>query len=508
MTRRGSHEHALSPRHAVRPASSTALRAALGAMVSLSASLGGCARPDAPVTAPAPTTAAAPAELPACIDTGDDPPGLLVSEPQRAAGIPCLRYNVKIEGAPTRGPDDAPVTIVMFSDFECPFCARAMETMAALERRYDGKIRLVYKSFPIDRHPQAMLAALMALSVRDQGAFWAFHDRLFSGQGISTPALLGYIEELGLDLTRIASELDDMTHAPEIRRDLDQAAALMVRSTPTFFINGRRVSGAKPMPLFERLVEEELALTSMWTKQGVPAGELYGHATGLGYEALEYEEERRGLDADLAYDVPIEDSPALGPADAPVTVVVFGDFECPFCVRGYETVRELRQRYGDELRLVYKHFPLPGHAAAIPAARASMAAHEQDAFWAFHDALYARGARFRVEELRSIAEEIGLDMSRFDASLSNRSFDAQIKRDIDLGMRLGVSGTPTAFINGRPLEGAQPALNFRAIIAEELEAARALRASGVPARDIYTRRTQRSTSPSAGAEGDASTPSP
>ena len=144
---------------------------------------------------------------------------------------------------------------------------------------------------------------------------------------------------------------------------------------------------------------------------------------------------------------------------------------------------------------MYKHFPLPGHAGAIPAARASMAAHEQGAFWPFHDALYARGARFRPEELREIAEELGLDMPRFDASLSRRSFDAQIKRDIDLGMRLGVSGTPTAFINGRPLEGAQPELSFRAIIAEELEAARTLRADGVPAEDIYRRRTERSSSP-------------
>ena len=500
MTRRGSHHDATSPRPAGRPGASLALRAALGWVVSLSVLLGGCASPGASATDPSPVTATTPTELPACIDAGDDPPGLVVSEPQRAAGIPCLRYNVKVEGAPTRGPDDAPITIVMFSDFECPFCARAMETIEALERRYDGKIRLAYKSFPIDRHPQAMLAALMALSVRDQGAFWAFHDRLFSGDGISTPALLGYIEELGLDLTRIASELDDMTHAAEIRRDLDQASALMVRSTPTFFINGRRVSGAKPMPLFERLVEEELALTARWIEQGVPTRDLYGHATALGYEALVYEEETRGLDSDLAYVVPIEDSPVEGPPDAPITVVVFGDFECPFCVRGHETVRALRQRYGEELRLVYKHFPLPGHAGAIPAARASMAAHEQGAFWPFHDALYARGARFRPEELREIAEELGLDMPRFDASLSRRSFDAQIKRDIDLGMRLGVSGTPTAFINGRPLEGAQPELSFRAIIAEELEAARTLRADGVPAEDIYRRRTERSSSPVPGAD--------
>lgn len=425
-------------------------------------------------------------EMPACIDTGDDPPGLTLSDPQRAAAIPCIRYNVDIEGAPTRGPADAPVTIVMFSDFECPFCERAMQTINAIERQYEGKVRVAYKSFPLGRHPQALVAALMALSARDQGAFWAFHDRLFSGGGIDTPTLLGYAEALGLDLERIAQELDDMIHAPEVRADLEQAEQLLVRSTPTFFINGRRVSGAKPLEAFARIVDEELAFADRWRAREIDPAQTYAYVTSLGYESIAYDEPPAGLDATKIYPVPIEQSPVLGPANAPVTIVVFGDFECPFCVRGHETLRAIVARYGDEVRMVYKHFPLPGHRGAIPAARASMAAHAQGKFWEFHDALYERRARFSPETLTEIARALELDMERFAANQRDRPNDAQIKRDIELGMRLGVTGTPTAFVNGIPVEGAQPEVMVRAVIEDAREKARALRATGVAPGDVYT----------------------
>ncbi|MGB1700515.1 MAG: DsbA family protein, partial [Nannocystaceae bacterium] len=442
-----------------------------------------CARPsDAP--APAEPTPPVAAPLAACTDPGDDPAGLEMSAPQRAAGIPCLRYNVKIGDAPTRGPDDAPVTIVMFSDFECPFCERAMQTIHALERRYEGEIRLVYKSFPIARHPQAMLAALMAMSAAEQGAFWGFHDRLFSGQGIDTPTLLQHVDELGIDMERVAKDLDTMAHAPAVRRDLAQASQLLVRSTPTFFINGRRVSGAKPLAFFEALVEEERAFASTWRAAGVADEMLYTHATRLGYEEIEYDRDPTGLDESKVYPVPIEESPSLGPVDAPVTIVVFGDFQCPFCARGHQTLRAIKDRYGDQIRLVYKHFPLPGHPAAIPAARASMVANAQGKFWQFHDALYETGARFSAEDLREIGMRVALEGAA-DAWTESKEFDAQIKRDIELGMTLGVTGTPTSFVNGRPVQGAQSEIMFRSLIAEEMARANALKAQGVSGDALY-----------------------
>lgn len=421
---------------------------------------------------------------PTCTNPGDDPVGLAISEPQQAAGIPCLRYNVEIGDAPTRGPDDAPITIVMFSDFECPFCTRAMQTIQTLETLHQGEIRLVYKSFPIARHPQAMLAALMAMSAAEQGAFWGFHDRIFSGDGIATPTLIEHVNALGMDMTRVAKDLDAMTHAVAVRRDLEQASRLQVRSTPTFFINGRRISGAKPLSFFETIVEEERAFASTWRADGVPADELYAHATKLGYEAIEYDQDPDVLDEDKTYPVPVEKSPTLGPADAPVTIVVFGDFQCPFCARGHETLRAIKDRYADQVRLVYKHFPLPGHPAAIPAARASMVANAQGKFWPFHDELYATGARFSPEDLQEIGARVGLSETTAPWSES-KEFDAQIKRDIELGMTLGVTGTPTSFVNGRPVQGAQSEIMFRSIITEELARAGDLRTQGIPALELY-----------------------
>lgn len=445
--------------------------------------VGACAGPGATETTPADLTSL-PAPPTTCTDPGDDPVGLNISEPQQAAGIPCLRYNVEIGDAPTRGPDDAPITIVMFSDFECPFCTRAMQTIQTLETLHEGEIRLVYKSFPIARHPQAMLAALMAMSAAEQGAFWGFHDRIFSGDGIATPTLIDHVNALGMDMTRVAKDLDAMTHAVAVRRDLEQASRLQVRSTPTFFVNGRRISGAKPLSFFETILEEERAFASSWRAEGVPANGLYAHATKLGYEAIEYAQDPVDLDESKIYPVPLEESPILGPADAPVTIVVFGDFQCPFCARGHETLRAIKERYADQVRLVYKHFPLPGHPAAIPAARASMVANAQGKFWPFHDELYATGARFSVDDLAQIGARVGLAKTTAPWSES-KEFDAQIKRDIELGMTLGVTGTPTSFVNGRPVQGAQAEIIFRAIITEELERASALQAQGVSGPSLY-----------------------
>jgi protein-disulfide isomerase len=359
-----------------------------------------------------------------------------------------------------------------------------METIQAIEARYEGDIRLVYKSFPIDRHPQAMLAALMAMSAAEQGAFWGFHDRLLSGEGIATPTLLGHVNALGIDMTRVAKDLDTMAHAVAVRRDLEQASRLLVRSTPTFFINGRRISGAKPFSFFATVVEEERVFASGWRAEGVPGDKLYAHATQLGYEEIEYDEDPTDLDESKIYPVPVEQSPTLGPVDAPVTIVVFGDFQCPFCARGHQTLRTIKERYGDQVRLVYKHFPLPGHASAIPAARASMAANAQGKFWSFHDALYETGARFTAEQLQQIGVSIDLDETA-TAWSESKDFDAQIKRDIELGMVLGVTGTPTSFVNGRPIQGAQSELIFRSIIAEELERAARLQAEGVSGPSLY-----------------------
>ncbi len=269
-----------------------------------------------------------------------------------------------------------------------------------------------------------------------------------------------------------------------------QARRLGVSSTPSFFINGRFVKGAQPYEDFAHMVEQELALAASWRAAGVPDDELYAHAIRDGYRRVDYRE-RSELDPDGVYPVPVGDSPARGPDTAPVTIVIFGDFQCPFCARGFTVLEDLRARYGDKLRLVYKHLPLPFHSHALLAARASMAAHAQGKFWPFHDALYARRAQFDEAAIRSVARKAGLDMRAFDRALAGHAIDEPIARDVDLAGKLGLRGTPAYFINGRPILGAQPAVHFILVIEEELQRAAALREQGVAPADLYRELTSR-----------------
>ncbi|NVB37993.1 thioredoxin domain-containing protein [Pseudenhygromyxa sp. WMMC2535] len=439
----------------------------------------------------APEPAAAPAE-----GTGADAEsdrsiavvgdGELEPDPEQiAAGVPYLRFRVDIGGSPSRGPADAPVTIVMFSDFECPYCEEALATITALQADYPDEIRLVYKAFPLNRHPTAMLAALIGYSAHAQGKFWPWHDRVFSGGGIDEPTLERYIDEVGLDRQRLAKELDELDYAAEVRRDLRTAKRLELRSTPVFFVNGRRLDGARPRRVFEHVIEQELSLAKGLAEKGVSAAELYEFTTQWGYTAIVYEDARPSLDEDSVYPVPIGDAPTRGRDDAPITIVAFSDFQCPFCARGHERMEALRQEHGDDIRFVFRHFPLPGHPLGALASRASFAARDAGKFWEFHDAVYAFGARYTADDLLAIGDELGIPRAALEEAMVGTEHDAAIEADMDLGIRLGITGTPAYFINGRPVVGVQPLLDFRMLVAEELRRVEAARNEGVAADQIY-----------------------
>jgi protein-disulfide isomerase len=163
--------------------------------------------------------------------------------------------------------------------------------------------------------------------------------------------------------------------------------------------------------------------------------------------------------------------PSKGPASAPVTIVEFSDFHCPFCRAVKPTLAQVLAKYGDRVRLVYRHFPLDSiHPQARRAAEASWCADEQGKFWPFHDRLYAGGSDASPATLTRIATESGLDLTAFDACVAGPQARAAVQRDVEDGTEHGVSGTPGFFINGRFLSGNQPMQNFEAIIEEELKA--------------------------------------
>src|SRR5713101_2069112 len=141
--------------------------------------------------------------------------------------------------------------------------------------------------------------------------------------------------------------------------------------------------------------------------------------------------------------------PSVGGKDAPITMVEFGDFQCPFCRASESAVREVRQKYGDKVRLVYMDFPLGIHAHAMDAARSARCAGEQDKFWQYHDAIFADQSKLAPADLKASAAKLGLNAKKFDACLEKAKYQPQIQQDIAEATKLGVTGTPTFFINGR-----------------------------------------------------------
>lgn len=171
--------------------------------------------------------------------------------------------------------------------------------------------------------------------------------------------------------------------------------------------------------------------------------------------------------------------PELGPAGAPVTMVEFGDFECPFCKRAEDTVKQLRTKYGDRIKLVYMDFPLPNHPHALDAAKAARCAGEQGKFWQYHDQLFADQSKLAPPDLKTDAKKLGLDAAQFDACLDQAKYEADVQRDIAEGKRLGVDRTPTFYIDGRMIGDAQQAAKFEEVIDEELAAKSGIRQAAV-----------------------------
>jgi predicted DsbA family dithiol-disulfide isomerase len=164
-----------------------------------------------------------------------------------------------------------------------------------------------------------------------------------------------------------------------------------------------------------------------------------------------------------------EGGPSKGPKDAPVTMIEFSDFQCPYCGRVAPILKRLEDKYGDKLRLVFRNFPLPMHSQAPKAAEAAACAGDQDKFWEMHDRLFAQQDKLQVADLKASAVELGLDAKAFDECLDSGKHEAVWKDDQKEGDAYGVSATPWFFINGRALSGAQPYENFARVIDDELQ---------------------------------------
>ena len=164
--------------------------------------------------------------------------------------------------------------------------------------------------------------------------------------------------------------------------------------------------------------------------------------------------------------LPVNDNhgPSIGPVDAPVTIVEFSDFQCPYCQKSVGVLKELRRIYGEKIRMVYRDYPGPNHPFAVQAAEAAHCAGEQGKFWEYHDLLFERQAQGSGWDFAALAKELGLKDNAFVTCLTTGRYRKDVLTDLEEGMKLGINNTPTFFVNGRPVVGARPAADFVALI--------------------------------------------
>lgn len=397
---------------------------------------------------------------------------------------PKVVYDIPRGASPTEGPADAPVTVVVWSDFACGHCNNVQETLDRLVRLYPTQLRFVHRTLPLDEDDT--LAAEAGLAAAAQGRFVPMKDRLYGIAGRADRVDLELIaRDLGLDMVRFRADLDTHAFRAAIAADVADAARLGIGGTPAFFVNGRPVHGDQPLPVFVRMVDEELVRAA--------------HATGPDrYPALVANGRAR---ADAPYgstNEEIEIDPRkpyrmgtglpghqLGPDDAPVTLVMWGDFECGYCAKTEPMLARAHQKYGNQLRIVYRHFPVIGHPHAVLAAEAGVVAAEQGKFWAFHDQLLAHFGNATRADLETYAIAAHLDLPAFRAALDTRRYHDTVVAEAASAAALGVEATPTIFVNGLPLIGSRDEADFDNVIANHLAIAAAAVKQGLPTGEIY-----------------------
>jgi protein-disulfide isomerase len=407
-------------------------------------------------------------------------------EEEESAAVPVRRDD------PSWGHRDALVTIVEFADFECPFCARAEATLEEVRRSYGPEaVRIVWKHNPLDFHSNAKPAAEAAQGVFELAGpevFWKFHDAVLRDQeSLNLESLVAWGAMAGIaDPAALRAGIISGAWRQKVKRDTAEGEALGVHGTPTFFVNGIPIRGAQPFTVFQKIIDSEVAEAQAQLRAGTPRARLYVE------RSVENAKLAAGQDPDdptlKVFRVPVGTSAARGSAAAWVTVVEFGDFQCPFCKQVEPTLKGLRERFGDRLRIIWKNELLPMHVRAEPAAELAEAVRAKGgnvAFWEFHDRVFASQPDLEEDTLLKLAAQASLPEDEAKKVLAEHRYQTGIDADEALADDFGVHGAPTFFINGRRVVGAQPVNVFTRIVEQEIDKAQRAISQGTKATEVY-----------------------
>ena len=382
-------------------------------------------------------------------------------------------YKVPVGKSPTLGPTDALVTIVEFSDFQCPFCKRAKATLDRVRKEYGDDVRLVYKHNALPFHPRAMPAAMLAIEAHKQRGnrgFWDAHDRLFDAHPkLEDDDLFAIAKDMKLAMWGVKRAVSKSTHKKIVDQDMDLASDQNARGTPHFFINGRRLTGARPFAEFKRVIDEEIVKAKqLMADKGISRAKVY--ATIMKTAKGPPPPEKK-----LGVPKPTKKNPSRGVAWAPVTIQIFSEFQCPFCARARPTIEQITKEFKGRVRIVWRNLPLAFHKDARLAAVAAMEAHAQGGnkkFWKMYDLLFDNQKKpdgLKRAALIGYAQKLKLDIGRFEAALDDGRHDAVIDADLAVAKKAGIRGTPGFMINDFFVSGAQPIGKFRKVIKHALK---------------------------------------
>lgn len=405
-----------------------------------------------------------------------------------------LPITLNLGALPIKGNINAPVTILEFSDYECPFCSRVEPTIKQIMDTYPGQVRVAFVNFPLGFHKNAMHAAKTGVAAHNQGKFWPVHEAMFAdNKNLSEASLRAIAEKHGLDMARYDADIANPATEAFINKGMADAAKHDIKGTPAFLINGVFLSGAQPFDNFKEIIDKEIERAKTVKAEKNLDGEalyreLFNSAAGKAEVQAEVQaEEPPPPPPEVRQMAALAGAPVLGNADAPITIVEYTDFECPFCARGYATSKELLASNPDKIKIVFKHYPLPFHQNAPLAHQAAEAAKMQGKFWEFSDLVFANAKAMSRDDLIAHAKTLELDEAKFIADLDSDAVKAAVAADLADGQKVGVKGTPHFLFNGKMLVGAQPLPAFQKLLDQEYELAKSLIESGTAVADVYAK---------------------